>query len=196
MKNLLLFCICLGSYFISSAQTENVAKNQIGVSYFAHTFTHPGLAFSFVHLLKKFEKTRTTRKGKTKTRRLDLLAQQQLGFYNFKENHFAYMFNTGVNVRYFRKKGKYWSLGVLTGVQQRFLNDDAYAVSETGEVTRATNNNSWLFNIGLQTQFGQYFQNNPLGWFLSSNLMWSAPYANEFIGSSILELGMSYRFKK
>lgn len=190
----LIICLLLSSATPLFAQDSTAyAKHQFGLSYWGQTFTHPGMGVAYERLWKSIRKEKVKKSGKVKIHTHQLLWGNNLGFYNHAQNHFAIQLTTGLNYRYMRKKGKFFGIGIFAGYQQRFLNEDAFQVSNAGVVSEAKKTGSALFTTGIQTKIGRHFAKNPFGWYLSSNLAWSAPFANDFINNSVIEIGISYR---
>jgi hypothetical protein len=181
-------------------ETTISPKHQISAGYMGSNFVRPGAVISHYYKFWEADKTKTTKKGKIKPRLLELNIVNRAGFYNHKQNHLGAMLTTGVQISLIRKKGKFLSIGPQTGYFQRFLNEDTYIVSETGEVQRKHFSGTAQWTIGLQTRIGKDFSyNNPdnrFGWYLASNLLWSMPFGSGYINSSLVELGVFYSLKK
>jgi len=153
MVFLFLFLHC----FMSAQEEAIFPKHRLGVAYLASSFTRPGAVLSHQYHLWGVDKTKETKKGKIKPRFFELAFINRLLFYNHKQNHLALMLSTGAQFSFFRKEGKFVSIGPQIGFQQRFLNEDTYTVNEAGVVERNRFSGDSMFTFGLQTRIGKNF---------------------------------------
>jgi len=182
--------------FLLAQETPKIPKHQIALAYAGNNFTRPGTVVTHQYQLWHKDKSKTTKRGKLKPRWFKLNTFSRAGFYNHKQNHTAVFLTSGLQFSFIRKKGAFFALGLQTGLQQRFTNEDTYTVSENGEVSRNRFSGNTQWTNGLQTRVGNDFSyknpNNPFGWYLGSNLLWSLPFGAGILSSSIVELGVFY----
>ena len=198
MKKLLLLLLISFFFTISNAQVS--PKQALSLNYLGESYTHIGVSLWYDYLIYEKEKTKTTRKGKTKIQFIQLKSHNRIGFYRFPKHHNGWLHTTGALLQRTNLKGGLVGLAIVGGYQTTFLNEDIYEINDNGDIERIGLSSHTNFILGLNTRLGkEYFYKNPdnrWGWHISSGLYWARPLASTSQLVTTFEFGTSYKLKR
>lgn len=174
---------------------DSLRIQNLSLSYFGETFTHPGGSIGYERSFKSWKRIREKKSGKIKEQNLILLAESRLAFYHHRRNHNALLGFTGASIARLKPNGTFFKLGLQTGLVQRFYNAPVYTV-ETGIISRTNSRANIQFAYGLATSLGHYKMpgesGHPISWFVRSNIYFSRPFSTSHLLQNALELGLVY----
>lgn len=191
-----IFSIIIFSYFSFTLLAQKpFPKHQLEVSYFGETYTHAGTSVIYNYIIRQKEKSKTTKKGKVKTRFIQYHSANRIAFYVHPKNHNGWLVTSGLYIQRSKKNGWFVGAGLQAGYQLKFLNEDTYQINN-GSVERVRWNSQSAFVTGFGTRLGKDFSfknpDNRFGWQINSSIIWSSPFLVNSQLVSFIELGLSY----
>ncbi|MGC3943182.1 MAG: hypothetical protein QM762_01370 [Chryseolinea sp.] len=185
MKKLLLTLVTIAFSNLCLAQTDSVANNFIGVSYFSEGGFYPGFAFIGERSLLK-------------NRNFEMMAAARLGaYFHYRNNTGIFlMIQSGARIRLYRQLYFEHYLGV--GYLHTFLNGgDPYYVDATGTIHKSSNAGnphfmpSISFGLGFNTQIDQ----KPCRFFTRPIVFWMIPFNQTSLVQFGFEVGGVMRIR-
>lgn len=182
-KSFVIFFIVFALKFNVYAQTN---KN-IGVGYFGHTVTHPGVVLEM-----EWEKMYSDK--------ISIPLRLDLGFYVHPRNHVGLFVDVNYGLRQYFKSGIFLEESIGVGILQSFLHsDDTYQVDDSGNVSEASTANPPDFMPSITFGIGYNLTKNTdqhnLIW-LRPKLAWQVPHKTSSTYHPALQIGYTHKFSQ
>lgn len=178
MKKSIIYIILSILPIVGFSQTSN----KIGLAYYGHTLTHPGIALEYEMEFKFSENS-------TLPLRLDL------GFYSHQRYHKGIFFEINTGFRRYYKSNIFLEQGFGIGALQTIVNGDGtFKVDTDGSVSKASGLNPLSFMPSINFGVGYRFTMNKqetLVW-LRPKLAWQFPHKTSSLIHPAIAFGFTY----
>ena len=193
IKNVIFSMLLFFSMNSLSAQTFELPKFQISLSYFGEMMTHGGIRLGITTPISQTIKD----KGEEAFINKGWLVGGYVTYYKHPRNHKGLMFTGAIGRQRIGKNGFQTSLNIEAGYMLSILDGETYEWNSS-EIVEADSRGSSHVVFGLNGGFGWNFGKKtdlPLSFMIQPHFYFQAPYNTIIVPRVALETKLTYKLK-